>query len=163
MANLISPAEYSRQRGVTRMAVSKAMRDGRISYEVVDGKKMIDPEKADSEWEQNSERDRSKGAVSGSSSSNGKEGRTYQDYRTMNEAIKAKLNKLELDIKEGKYILRDDVEKAIFENRRMVRDKLLEIPNRVSSEFAAIDESNKIRTRLDEEIRFILEELVAGL
>ena len=48
--NLITQAEYSKHRGVSEAAVSKAIKAGRIS--LIDGK--IDPVAADAQWARNS-------------------------------------------------------------------------------------------------------------
>jgi hypothetical protein len=45
---LITQAEYARRRGVSREAVSKARRQGRLARALVDG--LIDPAVADAEW-----------------------------------------------------------------------------------------------------------------
>ncbi len=50
MAELVSAAEYARRRGVSRMAVSKAIASGRISVIEVDGKRLIDVDQANVEW-----------------------------------------------------------------------------------------------------------------
>lgn len=50
-ASLVSPAEYARRRGVTRQAVYKAIRTGRLT--AIDGK--VDPAVADAQWDANTD------------------------------------------------------------------------------------------------------------
>lgn len=51
---LMSLAEYSRHRGVSKPAVTQAIRDGRISTTTDhDGKRVIDSDQADQQWSQN--------------------------------------------------------------------------------------------------------------
>lgn len=55
MAQLVTQAEYARQRGVSRAAVCKAIASGRITGVPCNGKVMIDPAAADVQWARNTD------------------------------------------------------------------------------------------------------------
>lgn len=57
MSELVTQAEYARRRGVSREAVRQALEAGRVSGVDVDGRVMIDPERADIEWARNTDPD----------------------------------------------------------------------------------------------------------
>ena len=58
---LISQREYARRRGVTHVAVQRAIKAGRIS--TVNGK--IDPAVADQEWQQNTDQSKPRNRITG--------------------------------------------------------------------------------------------------
>ncbi|MFA5941427.1 MAG: hypothetical protein WC809_18900 [Sinimarinibacterium sp.] len=55
MSQLITQAEYARQRGCSREAVSKAIASGRVSGIPHEGRVMIDPAVADIQWARNTD------------------------------------------------------------------------------------------------------------
>ena len=46
---------YAKHRGVAVSTVQHAIRSCRISYQIIDGKKAIDPQVADREWAENTD------------------------------------------------------------------------------------------------------------
>jgi hypothetical protein len=63
MAKLMTQAEYARSRGLSRAAVCIAIREKRIStVEGLNGRKMLDPDIADREWDENTDPDQSERA-----------------------------------------------------------------------------------------------------
>jgi hypothetical protein len=170
--SLVTMAEYSRIRGCTRAAVTLAAKRGQIH--LVDG--MVDPLDADKTWPK----------TSGPKSSNNGNGTgvqtsappsasppaneeqrpkdlDYWDERANHERIKARLAELELAQQEGKLLNAEDVERDIYEGYRVVRDSLLNVPDRAASACAAEKDEEAIRRLLDSLIRQALTELNADL
>ena len=124
-SELISQREYARRRGVSHMAVQRAIKSGRIS--TVDDK--IDPGRADREWEQNTDQSKPRNRVTGrpnhtraagapsepmvlaDDSSGGGTGAAagYAKARAARELYQAQLVKLELDRKRGELVRADEV------------------------------------------------------
>lgn len=141
--DLISPAEYARHRGVTRAAVSKAIRSGRITLIG----KLLDPVAADAQWEANTDPAQSMRA-SGARAANGAEpasplpeggapGRGSADGRALLEAKRrretalAEIAELELEEKRGALVNVAQLEAAYlqmigaFKSELMARDDKL--------------------------------------
>lgn len=71
------------------------------------------------------------------------------------ESATANLKEIELAVMQGKYLLSDDVNDAVFKFSRTVRDAVMSIPDRVGSEVAAkVRESVRVALlkELDEEL-----------
>lgn len=153
---------YAKHRGVSPEAVSKAVRTGRITA-TTDGK--IDPDKADRQWEANTDPSRnvqrdakaSAGDADTASSASGLP--PYAQSRAIREAYEARLSKLEFEVKTGKLINADEVRVAAFNVGRITRDKLMGLPDRVSSILSGLSDSHEIHKLLSAEIRLICEEL----
>lgn len=86
---------------------------------------------------------------------------TFQQARTLREAYMARLAKLEFEEKSGKLVHADAVKNEAFKTARMVRDNLLNIPDRVAGELAAEANQFKVHQRLTLEIRRALEDMRA--
>lgn len=163
---------YAKSKGVSTEAVSKAVRVGRLSKSVVfDAKNRprVIPELADQEWVANTDsaqqrvpavppprpdpepdqapaRDEPKTA-------------TFQQARTLREAYMARLAKLEFDEKSGLLVKADAVKNEAFRTARIVRDNLLNIPDRIAAELANETNQFKVHQRLTQEIRRALEDM----
>ncbi len=79
--------------------------------------------------------------------------------RLNNEIEKGKLLKLETAEKEKSLISTDMVKDTLFRKGRVVRDAMLNIPDRVSSVLSAMNDPREIHELLTKEIRLALEEL----
>ena len=166
--------QYSRHRGVSPEAVSKAVRDGRITT-VLDkaGKRWIDPAKADAQWAQNSDAAKQVGgearrrggsgpALDGPQTfepGGGQRGPSYHESRAIREAYLARLAKLDYEERTGKLVPLDKVKVDLFRAVRQTRDMILSIPDRVSPELAGMTDPAVIRTRLADELTRALEAL----
>lgn len=161
---LITASEYAKQRGVTKQAVSKALRDGRISYtEDENGRKMIDPSTADQEWNDNTHVPRSAPKEpSISTDKPPKVGPSYADSRRIREAYQAQLAKLDFEERRGKLVSSDQVKTEAFKIGRAVREAILNVPDRIAAELAGETDQHKVHTRLREELEKALEELSSG-
>lgn len=133
----LSIRAYAEHRGVSDTAVRKAIKQGRISV-LKNGK--IDPEVADREWENNSnpayqyvneEKQNTKPEESSHETSSRDIGVSFQQSRAIREAYEARLKKLDYDQKSGKLIPISEVQVEAFNAARLVRDRILNVPDKV--------------------------------
>lgn len=176
---VVSIREYARRRGVSHTAVQKAIKSQRLSRAVVrNGNTVgIDPEIADAEWIQG-QKEILKDQIPSSESkpkprterpppseevSSGppidKVSSTYAQSRAAREAYAARLAKLDFEQKSGKLVDAEAVRNEAFKSARIVRDALMNIPDRIAAELAAETNIFKIHSRLTEELRKSLESL----
>ncbi len=79
--------------------------------------------------------------------------------RIKSEVEKAKLLEIKARVEAGKYVDADEVKAAAFNKARVVRDALLNIPERLAAVLAAETDKTRIHGMLSVEIRAALEEL----
>ena len=79
--------------------------------------------------------------------------------RIKNEMERGKLLEVRAKAEIGELVSVEDVKVAAFNKARIVRDSLMNIPDRVASLLASIDDAHKIHEVLLQEIRTALEEL----
>jgi len=152
---LLTQAEYSQRRKVSREAVRKAVRDGRI--ELVDGK--IDPVAADRAWKNNTDLRkpansvngrpkgaRANGAVSASAS--------LATHHARRAAAQAEREELKLASERGQMVPLAAIEEEVFALHRRARDRLRLIEARLGAIL-----SPEARQMLRKEIREVCEEL----
>lgn len=174
-SELISQREYARRRGVSHMAVQRAIKSGRIS--TVDDK--IDPGRADREWEQNTDQSKPRNRVTGrpnhtraagapsepmvlaDDSSGGGTGAAagYAKARAARELYQAQLVKLELDRKRGELVRADEVRLGAFSMARKARDQLIALPDRLATILAATEDPSEVHRILADEVERICLEL----
>ena len=170
---LISQREYARRRGVSHAAVQHAVSSGRIT--TVDGK--IDPEQADREWRENTDRSKPRNRITGkpkqtrvqgepsqpmdSGGSDGGNGTAtgYAKARAARELYQAQLAKLELDRQRGELVRADEVRVGAFNMARKARDQLIALPDRVAATLAATEDAAEVHRILEEEIERICQEI----
>lgn len=179
----ISSKAYAQRRGVTRQAVMRAIKDGRLTPKSVRkdrrGLYRIDPELADIEWQQNTavENDRTQRNGDG----DGPE--VYLKARTVRTATEARLKQLQLERLEGRLVDADEVERTMFAIFRRLRDALNRIPDRCAEESRAeisdvlrralkkskakfndkmVPEAHEMRTMIQKCVDEALEELSSG-
>jgi hypothetical protein len=164
--HLMSQAEFARYREVSRTAVSKWVKAGRIS--LVNGK--VDPVAASIALMETSDPVQMGSLARGPSSQDapnnaaqvsgpGGEVLSFAKARAMNESYKAALGKLEFRRRKGELVEAADVKREAFQAGRQVRDRLLTIPARVSSMCAAESDPRAIQKMLDLEFAAALEGL----
>ena len=85
----------------------------------------------------------------------------YIKARLKNEIEKGKILKLERAEKERSLISADKVQETLFRKGRVIRDAMLNLPDRVSS-LLEMQKAQTIHSTLTKEIRIILEELSNG-
>lgn len=165
MSEPLSLARYAKHRGVVTAAVHKAIVEGRLSKSVKRKGQgyQIDVELADQEWAANTDTGsgypaHAKNAPSAAQPSDD-EAITYAEARAQHERFKARLAQLELEEREGKLVEAEVVKQQAFRVARMVRDSLLNLPDRVAGELAAETNQFKVHQRLTLEIRRALEDM----
>ncbi|WP_281647584.1 hypothetical protein [Parendozoicomonas sp. Alg238-R29] len=171
----MSQAEFARQNGWSRQYVAKLVQQGRIKLE--GGK--IDPVAAKRAVEKLAEpstvlRGKSSKATDIQSrttvpavsqvptTSLPTESRKTVDYaaaRTMREAFRAKMAKLDYEEREGKLVDAGKVKEEAFQVGRMIRDGVLAIPDRMADVLAAENDPAKVRQVLMDELERVLEKL----
>ena len=158
---LLSLRAYARHRGVSLAAVQKAIRSGRITPNA-DGR--IDSERADAEWEAKTRPGQRRTqsappAVREPIETASAGGLDYFRARAIRESYLARLAKIEFEEKTAKLISRDEVQVAAFTRARVVRDNLLNIPDRLAATLAAETDVDKVHRLLSDEIRMALDAL----
>ncbi|WP_067582369.1 hypothetical protein [Endozoicomonas ascidiicola] len=153
---LISQAEFARQQGFTRGYVTKLIKKGIVKLK--NGK--VDSIQAEQAMRANADpvtlirSDQSTdltqtqpGAVD------------FVTARTMREAFKAKMAKLEYEEKSGTLTDAAKVKQDAFKAGRIIRDELLAIPDRMADVLAAEDDPRQVGKLLLEELEAILNQL----
>lgn len=161
----LSIAAYARHRGVSHVAVLKAIKSGRIEKEA-DG--TIDAAKADAAWSRNTNKaqqrqrqtDTTVAAATVAENHVGppivNSGPSYAQSRAVKEAYHARLAKLSYEEKTGSLIKIDAVKVSWFNILRVLRDRVLNLPDRLAPVLAAEIDPKKVRDLLEEDLRLIL-------
>ncbi len=180
---LISKAAYARHRGCDEKAVRKAIAEGRIS--AIGGK--IDPAVADIQWERNTrarvkttqpaQADLVGGADVGTVSHASAPAAAgpaadaperpaadpgYMQFRARREEADAQIAEMNAAKMRGAMLMRDDVDRAMFEIGRELRDRLTACARRVAAEVASISTAEGCEAVIDREHRIVLELLVTN-
>lgn len=168
----VSQAEYARQRGVSRQYVGQMVAKGVIG---LSGRK-VDTEQADAALAAlrepaRPERRAKPGAKAPApkvvptapmATTTGDLPTLLLKSRIKSEVERAKLLEIKARVEAGKYIAVDDVKAAAFNRARVVRDAMLNIPERLAAMLAAEEDEQRVREILAAEIRAALEELMDG-
>ena len=171
----LSIRAYARHRGVSHVAVKKAIDSGRITPEA-DG--TLDPQRADAEWAKNTEAPRAgtrarpvRAAVPQETAASAPAGDTHNalptggasllQARTVNEVVKAQTNKVRLARLKGELVDRNQAIAHVFKLARTERDAWLNWPARISAQMAARlgMEAHTLHVALDAAVREHLAEL----
>ena len=158
---LLSQSEFAKRQGWSRQYVAKLVKSGKIK--LVNGK--VDEQTALSALKQQAEPAtalRQTPARQEAFPANPTDSRQAVDFvtaRTMREAFKARMAKMEYEEKSGKLTDAVRVRDDAFQAARMVRDALLGIPDRQADVLAAETDPKKIRELLMNELEDILNEL----
>jgi len=176
----LTQAQYARRRGVSREAVRKAVRDGRIR--LIGGK--VDPAAADSAWAANS--DPSKASVvpatlpaaagdalgaAGAATADALSatttglpvGVTYADARAIREWNQALLLEQERRKRAGELAEIAHVVDVFYRAWRTARDRIMAVPDLHDADLAAMTDSAAVNARLKLELRSVFDELSAAL
>ena len=154
----LSIRAYARHRGVSHVAVKKAIDTGRITA-LPDG--TIDPDAADAQWAQYTLQPRRAAAQEQASSPKPRRapatadatpqreepepgtpplstgGTSLLQARTVNEVLKAQLNKVELAHRKKELVDRAQAVAHVFKLARIERDAWLNWPARISGQMAS--------------------------
>jgi hypothetical protein len=132
----MSQRQYAKHRGVSRAAVQRAIREGRIET-IPDGR--IDADVADRQWE-----DRTLDPVAGAGE--------FVRARAIRAHYEARLAKIEYEERVGRLVPVEEVRDAAFAKYRQKRDAMLNIPDRLAAAVAAEADAAAIRNMLVNEI-----------
>jgi hypothetical protein len=153
---LITQAEWARRQGFSKQYVNNLVKSGKIK--LIDG--MIDERIANavlaSQRDPNLPRRRNGGGIC-------EQPEDMHDLlvrtKLKNEIERGKI--LEAKAKEqlGRLVSAEKVRHAMFAKGRIIRDGILNVPDRVSSLLATINDASKIHEILTKDLREVLEEL----
>jgi hypothetical protein len=156
MAELVSQYEWAKRSGFSKQYANRLVKAGTIR--LINGKVDIDEANAILASTKNPGRvEMRKGQqnVSGLST-------LLLKTRIKNEMGKGKILEAKAKAELGELVPVEEVKTAAYNRARVVRDNLLNIPDRVASQLASLDNEKKIHEILLSEIRTVLEALSAG-
>jgi len=174
-------SEYARHRGCSHEAVRKAIDRGRIPTELdPKGKRhLIDPVEANKCWDQNTNKAKQKGGAavrkkyvkdtseSDSKSEDDEEPESeeskalprYNESLKKKEYYKAEMARLEYEEKHGTLVKAEEVKKAAFDSARKLRERLYNIPDRLSQILAVESDPDRVHAAIMSEINGVLEKV----
>jgi hypothetical protein len=159
---ILSQRAYARQRGVSVSTVQKAIDTGRIST-LPTGQ--IDSDLADEEWARNTQTHAPAVDRRGQADEDGEVfgASQYTKARAVREHYQARLAKIEYEERVARLVSKDEVQVAAFNTHRVIRDAMLNIPDRVAAMLAAETDEAKCHEMLSTEIRKALNEFADAL
>ena len=152
---VLSQRAYAKHRGVALSAVQKAISTGRIST-MADGR--IDPGVADAEWAANTKARPPVVRRQADDDQDASGAAQYSKARAVREHCQARLAKIEYEERVGSLVSKDEVQVAAFNTHRVIRDAMLNIPDRIAAMLAAETDEAKCYEILATEIRKALNE-----
>lgn len=160
---LISKSAFAAMMNVSPAAVTKAIKEGRMTVVVEGDKEKIDPAVAQIQWAQNTRaRSPSNNAApaadaapaGGSTKGNNEAG--YWDSRTSREEAEAGIAQLKLAELRKTLIPVDAVRAAFGTAFASAREALMQIPSRIAASLAAEADAQKIQIELGDAIHAAL-------
>ena len=88
---------------------------------------------------------------------------SYMQFRMRREEADAQIAEMNAAKMRGTMLMRQDVDRAMFEIGRELRDRLTACARRIASEVASIPTAEGCEAVVDREHRIVLELLVTGL
>lgn len=153
MGELVSQYEWAKRSGFSKQYANRLVKAGTIR--LIDGKVDIDEANATLASIRNpSKAEMRKGTQNVSDLST-----LLLKTRIKNEMEKGKLLEAKAKAEIGELVSVEEVKTSAFNKARIVRDNLLNIPDRVASQLASINDERKIYEILLNEIRTVLEAL----
>ena len=86
----------------------------------------------------------------------------YVDARALREVVEVKRRELELEVRRGELVRKDDVEREAFRLYRRLRDAVFNIPPRLAAQLAAETDEHRIFELLEGEIRAVFTDFSEG-
>jgi hypothetical protein len=154
--SLITQAEWARRQGFSKQYVGKLIEQGKIK--LVDG--MIDEKSANAVLK--NQRDPNLPIRRNGSNSYENQSDMHDllvKTKLKNEIERGKLLEAKVKTEMGQLISAEKVRHAMFAKGRIIRDGILNVPDRVSSLLATISDASQIHEILMKELREVLEEL----
>jgi hypothetical protein len=152
---LISKSAWAKKHGVTKGYVSHLLKQGKI--QAVDG--LIDEEKTDYELSCLRNPDLPTKRQCEVLEDGDSLPVQYLKTKLKNEIERGKLLEAKVKSEMGELISAEKVRQAMFAKGRIIRDGILNVPDRVSSLIATINDASQIHEILMKELREVLEEL----
>ena len=162
---LITMAELAKLKNVSRMAVSKKVRSGKLDGAVVNhnGKKLVNKEEAFRLWELQAPPSRDKSVRTQLKQEiNSLPADSIPDFaesKAKREFYLAELAKLDVEEKKKQLVSVDEIKKSSFAKARSIREALTNLADRLSHQLAGEDDATVIHTLLSTEHREALENL----
>ena len=162
----ITMAELAKLKNVSRMAVSKKVKSGKLDGAIVNhnGKRLVNKEEAFRLWDlqappskDTAVRKQLKQEIDAKSDD---EIPNYAESKAKREHFLAELARLDVEQKKKDLIPVVDIKKSSFEIGRAIREKLTNLADRLASQIAGETDPQIIHKLLTEEHRTALEELV---
>lgn len=154
---LMSQAEYARHRGKSRQYISRlakagvlVMRGGKVDAAASDAVLDDRPEPV-------SER------VVAAAAEGAPSGTTFAQAKTADMVFKAKLRKMEYDVRMGKLVEAELVKQRWSTIYRLIVDRILAWPNRLAPEVAALTDERQVREAILREARTLVNDLRADV
>ena len=162
---LISMAELAKLKNVSRMAVSKKVKSGKLDSAVVNhnGRKLINKEEAFRLWDiqalpskDTTVRKQLKQKINAKTDD---EIPAYGESKAKREYFLAELAKLDVEEKKEQLVSVDEIKKSSFAKARAIREALTNLADRLSHQLAGEDDATVIHNLLSIEHREALENL----
>lgn len=162
---LMTMAEYSRHRKVNRSHITRLAQRGILVMrgklvDVAASDAVLDDRPVDVEPQQASPPPQVRPAVD---SLSGQSGTSFAQARTVEIVFRAKLRKLEYEVRQKKVIEVELVRKSMADAGRGVRDGILAIPDRLATVLAAESDGKKVHSVLRVELMRELEVLANAI
>ena len=156
---LVTAAQFSRDIKVTKAAVSKALKNGRLDEAIVnrDGKVWLLKDKAFQIWEQTSDPSHPRARKKEVVSSNSEDPPSFNESRAKREAMMARLAEIEVEEKEKLLVPSKEVKDAWVKLVTIAKNKVLGIPTKAKQRIPDLDKG--AMNLLDEIVRETLEDL----
>ncbi|MDN5248201.1 MAG: hypothetical protein QWI36_03640 [Wolbachia endosymbiont of Tyrophagus putrescentiae] len=159
---LITQTEFAKEIGVSKQYVCYLVKQGIV--ELKNG--LVDSEQANEALAMTRDPSQPLRRKGGENYGNGKSRKSTNELATMllktrikNEVERGKLLEAKAKAEIGELVSIEEVKSEAFNTARVVRNNLLNIPDRVSALLASMDKAEKIHEKLAEEISNALEEL----
>jgi len=172
---LVSQAEYARRRGVSRQYIGQmvakgviALKDRKVDTDQADAALAAVREPARPERSTKPKSDPAPNpavaatdlpALTQGGAGGGDLPTLLLKTRIKSEVEKAKLLEIKARVEAGKYVDADEVKVAAFNKARVVRDALMNIPERLAAVLAAETDAARVHALLSAEIRSACEDL----
>jgi len=182
MTIYMTQKEYGEHREISQQRVSAMVKTGKLAgcFKMISGKKRIDRDKADAALAKNldkvfnrpTRRYKKTKKVEPSTSSPTSEDQqkiikkagldkkqSLADSQAQKALYDAAIRKLDFEERDGELLKKSDVEKDAYNMARIIRDAILNIPDRISAELASMTDVHVISEKLNAELNQALEEL----
>jgi hypothetical protein len=164
MSDYISASSFAKVVGVSAPMITKAIQQGRISAKKINGRWLIDKEKATVEWSANADTSYHdiKKIKNGASNENAESMigvPSYTKSRSIKEAYAARIKKIEYEQLARTIVNADQVRRDGYAAGKLVQQKMLAIPDRLAGQLAGMTEVAAIKRVLVDEIRYALSEV----